>query len=208
MKKIILFIISFTLLSSCSQQKILTLITKTPKIEYQKPNNFDKLNNYQKDAVYLTELIKQTYPRLGTKITTKNYLIESNKLIKKLSEIENDLDFEIEIQKFIALLKDGHSYMGINYIGKDKRKFNVYLYKEKKDWVIWNIDKSKDSLFIGSKVVSINGKKPNEIKNLINKFECGENEFWKLKNFGWKITYPKYLEAVGSLAPDKFGVFF
>ena len=197
MKKIILFIISFTLLSSCSQQKILTLITKTPKIKYQKPTNFDKLNNYQKDAVYLTELIKQTYPRLSTKITTENYLIESNNLIEKLSKTQNDLDFEVEIQKFISLLKDGHSYMWINYIGKDKRKFNISLYKEKKDWIIWNIDKSKDSLYIGSKIISINGKKPNEIKNLINKFECGENEFWKLKNFGWKITYPKYLEAVG-----------
>ena len=196
MKKL-LFIISCILLSSCSQQKILTLITKTPKIKYQKPTNFDKLNNYQKDAVYLTELIKQTYPRLSTKITTENYLIESNNLIEKLSKTQNDLDFEVEIQKFISLLKDGHSYMWINYIGKDKRKFNISLYKEKKDWIIWNIDKSKDSLYIGSKIISINGKKPNEIKNLINKFECGENEFWKLKNFGWKITYPKYLEAVG-----------
>lgn len=197
MKKIVIFVISFILLTSCSQQRILTLITKTPKIEYQKPTNFDKLNNYQKDAVYLTELIKQTYPRLGSKITTENYLIESNNLIEKLSEINNDLDFEIEIQKFIALLKDGHSSMGINYRSTEKRKFNVYLYKEKKDWVIWNIDKSKDSLLIGSKIISINGKNTNEIKNLINKFECGENEFWKLKNFGWKITYPKYLEAVG-----------
>jgi len=197
MKKIVLFIISFILLSSCSQQRILTLITKTPKIEYQKPTNFDILNDYQKDAVYLTELIKQTYPRLGAKITTENYLIESENLIKNLSEIQNDLDFEIEIQKFIALLKDGHSYMGINYTSKEKSKFNIYLYKEKKDWVIWNIDKSKDSLFIGSKIITINGKNTNEIKTLINKFECGENEFWKLKNFGWKITYPKYLESVG-----------
>jgi len=197
MKKVLLFIIPFILLSACSQQKILTLITKTPKIKYQKPTNFDKFNNYQKDAVYLTELIKQTYPRLSTKITSENYIIESHNLINKLSKIQNDLDVEIEIQKFIALLKDGHSYMGINYLDKEKRKFNIYLYKEKKDWFVWNIDKSLDSLFIGSKIVSINGKKPNEIKNLINKFECGENEFWKLKNFGWKIAYPKYLEATG-----------
>tara|TARA_B110000977_G_C11041425_1_gene479031 strand:+ start:304 stop:1893 length:1590 start_codon:yes stop_codon:yes gene_type:complete len=203
MKKILLFAISFILLSSCSQQQILTLITKTPKIKHHKPTNFDQLNNYQKDAVYLTELIKQTYPRLSTKITTENYIIESYNLIKKLSKIQNDLDFEIEIQKFIALLKDGHSYMGINYLTIDKRKFNIYLYKEKKDWVIWNIDKSKDSLLIGSKIISINGKKTNEIKQLINKFECGENEFWKLKNFSWKITFPQYLEALGIIKKDE-----
>ncbi len=201
-KRIILLNISLIVLTSCSQQKILTLITKSPKINYQKPHDYGKLNKYQKDAVYLTELIKLTYPRLYTKITSEDYLIESKRLITSLSEIENELDFKIEIQKFVALLKDGHSYMtGISY--KEKKKFNIYLYKEKQNWVIKNIDKSNDSLLIGFKIVSINGKTINEVENLINKYECGENEFYRLRNFGWKISYPKYLEALDIIDKDE-----
>ncbi len=202
-KRIILLHIFLIVLTSCSQQKILTIITKSPKINYQKPNDYKKLNKYQKDAVYLTELIKLTYPRLYTKITSEDYLTESKGLITCLSKIENDLDFKIEIQKFIALLKDGHSQIGISYRSKEKRKFNIYLYKENNGWIIKNIDNSKDSLLIGSKIVSINGKSINEVENLINKYECGENEFWKLRNFDWRISYPKYLEAVGIINKDE-----
>lgn len=57
-KNSLIYITFILFLSSCSQQKLLKLITKTPKIEYQKPNNYYELNKYQKDAIYLTELAK------------------------------------------------------------------------------------------------------------------------------------------------------
>ena len=41
----------------------------TPKIdlEYNKPKAYEDYNMYQKDALYLVELIKQSYPRLDSK---------------------------------------------------------------------------------------------------------------------------------------------
>lgn len=195
MKKIVTYITIIIFLTSCSQQRLLKLTAKTPKIEYQKPNNYLQLNKYQKDAVYLTELVKQTYPRLNSKITDSNYLIESHKLIANLSEIKNDLDFDIQIRKFIALLKDGHTNTTINFSSEEK--FHLYLFKEKENWIIGNIDNSVDSTVIGSKIISVNGHPIKEIENLINNFECGENSFYTFEKFRWNLTSPKYWEAIG-----------
>ncbi len=198
MKYILIIPLLILFLISCSSQKIAKLISKTPKISYQKPANYAQLNKYQKDAVYLTELVKQTYPRLNSKISDSNYLYQSQKLIENLSGIENDLDFEIQIQKFMALLKDGHSNLYISFPFTEK--FPIYLFKEKEKWLIGNIDKCIDSAVIGSKIISINEKPINEIEKLIQNFECAENFYCALGDFqqGSQIL-PKYWEAIGAI---------
>ena len=179
MKKTYLLIFIAFLTSSCSQNSIEKLLAKTPKINYPRPNNYKTLNSYQKDAIYLTELIKQSYPRLSDKIDEETYLKESENLIQDLSNIENKLDFEIRLKRFISLLKDGHSDINIDYSSNNKERFNIWLYKEKENWKISTIDKSIDSTVINSTLIAINNKPINEIEKLINQYECGENKYWK-----------------------------
>lgn len=196
MKKIYLLIFVSSFLSACNQNSIEKLLAKTPKINYQKPSNYKTLNNYQKDAIYLTELIKQSYPRLSNKIDKETYLKESKKLIQDLSKIKNKLDFEIRLKKFIALLKDGHTDITIDYSNNKKKRFNLWLYKEKEKWKIYTIDKSIDSTAINSTIIAINNKPINEIEKLINQYECGENKYWKYNQFRYNLLYPNYLKAL------------
>ena len=60
------------LFSSCSQHRIVSLMATTPKLVYDKSQT-KGLNNYQKDAIYLTETIKQAYPRLGDKLSAEAF---------------------------------------------------------------------------------------------------------------------------------------
>jgi hypothetical protein len=82
MKTTYLLIFIVFLSSSCNQKSIEKLLAKTPKINYQKPSNYKTLNSYQKDAIYLTELIKQSYPRLSEKIDKETYQKEAENLIQ------------------------------------------------------------------------------------------------------------------------------
>lgn len=194
MRKIVFLLFLIIVVSSCSQQKMISLITKTPTIEYTKPNNFKNLNNYQKDGIYLVELIKQTYPRLETK--TPNFEAKADAFLNSLNSLKLDIEFEIELKKFIAVLEDGHSYFNINFSKFSKNRFSIYLFHEKENWVIGNVEKSVDSSFIGKKIKSINGISISEIEKRINSLESGENKYWKNNMFSSYYTYPIYWKAL------------
>ena len=134
LNSLIVLVLVIILPTSCSMQSVQSLIAKTPEIEYAKPSNYDNLNKFQKDAIFLTELIKKSYPRLELKISDEDYSYESEKLISDLSIVENDLDFKVRIRKFMVLLKDGHSDIGI-IPPESEGYFYLNLYKEKDDWI-------------------------------------------------------------------------
>ena len=53
----ILILLGF-LLTSCSQQSLMKLITKTPKIDYKNIKDFKSFSDYHKDAIYTVKVIK------------------------------------------------------------------------------------------------------------------------------------------------------
>lgn len=192
--KFIILIFAVGTMTSCSQKTLLnTFFTNTVELDYEKPSDYNQFNKYEKDALYLVELIRQSYPRLSTKI--EDYDAASTAFMNSVASVEDLAEFDIQVRKFMALLKDGHSNYPIET--KEEGRFNLLLFADKKEWVIRTIDRSLDSLVIGSTLVSINEKPMETVKELINKFECGENEYWSLRNFYGQIRSPKYLEAVG-----------
>ena len=193
---IIITTIVLLLLSSCSQHRILTLMATTPKLVYDKSQT-KGLNNYQKDAIYLTETIKQAYPRLGDKISVEAFEKEKSVLLCDLSRIDNDLDFEIRLQKFVALLKDGHSKVEVDYSTSDAEVYPVAFFKEKDRWVLANINRMvADSSVIGCQVISVNGITMQDIESRAGKLEAGENEFWTNLLFSSHQRFPSYWKAL------------
>lgn len=198
--KIIILLLLSLVLASCSQERMLRLMTKTPKIEATNQYVQEIENKYQKDAIYLVELIKQTYPRLDRKIS--NYEQISREFIEKIYSIKSDLDFEIELKRFIAKLEDGHSSFYISYSKSDDKRFQFYVFKEKENWILGNVEKSIDSIAIGKRIKSINGLNIEEIENRISSFENGENKYWKFHNALRYFQYPSYWKALNVTAQD------
>lgn len=177
--------------TSCSIAQLQDLFTKKIDLDYKKPENYDQLSKYQKDAIYTAEMVKQSYPRLNTKVEKFDSL--SQAFISKTATINNDFDFSIELRNFLALLEDGHSSHSINYDGKEV--FNISLFQDNEEWVVANIDRNQDSLIIGSKILSINGKDISDVIEIINRVEAGENKYYRLKRFSKNISKPIYLES-------------
>jgi len=188
------------LLTSCSQQSLLKLITKTPKIDYKNIKDFKSFSDYHKDAIYSIKVIKETYPRLYQKVP--DFDEKSNQFIKTLSKIKSEKQFDIELKKFISILKDGHSNFSIDYSKYDKTKYGLYIFKEKENWIIGNIDREIDSVVIGKKIVSINNIPIKEIEQKIINFESGENKYWKYKQFLYHYKFPTYWEALKVISPQ------
>jgi len=192
------------LLSSCSQQRLYSLIAKTPKLDYEKPTDYRTFNDYQKDAIYLKELILRSYPRLETKISKPDFLKASDELVKKLGSVSSDLEFEAYLKKYIALLKDGHSYVqsfGLS-IREETKYFCWSIYKEKEDWVITSIDSSMDTSIIASRLVSVNDIPIKEIEDRARNFENGENYYSTNRLFTRTVRYPKYWKALGIIEDE------
>ncbi len=199
--KVIKLFVFLIILTSCTQQKVYQIITKTPKIEYKKPKNFNTLSKFGKDAIYLVNIIETTYPKLYDKIP--DFKEKSESFINKVAILENEKEFDIELKKFIAKLGDGHSNFQIDYNKYDKSFFHLYLFKQKNEWIIGNIDKKIDSSVIGSKIISINNLSISEIENRIRKFESGENDEWKFNQFLLHFAFPTYWQGLGVLKNEQ-----
>ena len=192
--KSLFWILILSSMTSCSRTALVNaFFSKTVELDYEKPNDYKHFNKYEKDALYLVELIRQSYPRLSTKI--KDYEAESAVFMKNVALVNSDFEFEVQLSKFMALLKDGHSHTVLSL--SEETYFNLVLFKNKEEWVIRTIEKSVDSLVIGASLISINEKPMEEVKQLINKIECGENDYWTLGSFWSYVRIPKYLEAAG-----------
>lgn len=197
MKKALYFLAIIIFTSSCSTGKLISLLAKKPDIEFKKPLNFRSLTKYEKDAIFLIELVRQAYPRLYSKIPEATYENESVKFIANTAKVKTNNDFEIEVQKFMALLKDGHSSVLINPYAS-KEQFGVLLFKEKENWVIRNIDKVVDSSAIGSKLISVNGLSVDKLNEKIERINSGENSYFRLYPFGYQCRSPKFWKAIGA----------
>ena len=195
----ILIILVF-LLTACSQQSLMKLITKTPKIDYKNIKDFKSFSGYHKDAIYLVKVIKETYPRLYQKVP--DFDEKSNQYIITSSKIKSEKQFDIELKKFISILKDGHSNFSIDFSKYDKTRYGLYIFKEKENWIIGNIDKEIDSVVIGKKIVSINNIPIKEIEQKIINFESGENKYWKFRQFIYHFSFPTYWEALEVIYPE------
>lgn len=195
----LLLLLSILLFSACSQQKLYRLVSKTPKLDYEKPIGYYELNDYQKDVIYLKELILRSYPRLDTKISKNDFVRESNELVKRLGKVSTDFEFKTHLKKYLALLKDGHTYISdFNYVIRAEKKYFCWsLYREKEDWLISGIDHSLDTLIVGSRLVSVNDVPIKELEEQARNFEHGENYYSTNRRFQLMIFYPKYWKALG-----------
>ncbi len=171
------------------------MIAETPDLVYDK-SQLNGLNKYQKDGVYLIETIHQAYPRLDNKISQEVFEKEKEKLLSDLSLISNDQDFEIRLQRFVALLQDAHSSVAVDY-STPGGGYPIRLFKEKTNWIIANIDQAMDSTLIGSKVVSVNNISMSDIESMAWRLESGENIYWTNLHFSYNLYFPSYWEALG-----------
>lgn len=196
MKIHLILILGLILLSGCSQKKLLQLMTKSPRMDM--PGGKFRGNKYQQDAFYLAGVVRSAYPRLADKIDPADFETETARLISTSRNIKSDSDFALEIQRFMAKLKDGHSGVsGLTFAEKGDSRYAVSLFREGDHFLVFNMDQSADSALIGRPVVAVNGLDIKTIEERVLNFESSENEYFAFFRFQGKVAYPRYWQALG-----------
>lgn len=184
------------ILSSCSVSSLQKLMVKTPKLNFEQKEN-PTWNDYQKDAFYFSNLILQAYPLLYQKIDSISYIQASQQLIEDTATIDNDFDFQVRLQQFEALLKDGHSNVFVTYATKPQTYYSMLFMKEEGEYFLTHIDKSADSSLVSAKLLSINHHSMDSIENLVINYASAENEYYALQDLKHLQYVPAYWKALG-----------
>ncbi len=192
----IYLVLPFLSLLSCSQVKIMRMMAKSPA-----PTSTYRAiagNKYEKDAYYLGEVIRHAYPKLADKITPAAYDSALTELLLRCKRMPDERAFNLELQRFMAKLKDGHSKATlVRYWDKGEDRYGVRFFNEGGRFILSNIQRSNDSSLIGSAVKTINGVDIELVKQGIRRLESCENEHFALYRFAGKETYPTYWQTLG-----------
>lgn len=196
MKYLPLFFVVF-LLPGCSQSKLMRLMTKSPEVDPDRRQM--QGNKYQQDAYYLAAVIRDAYPRLEDKMTAAEFEVERERLVQACAHIVSGRDFELEIQRFMAKLKDGHSRLTSVewYFDKTAGRYSLRLFREGDRFLISHIDYTADSTLIGNALLAVNGIPVKTIQERILALESAENEYFAYTRFLDKVTNPGYWKALG-----------
>ncbi len=191
------FLVTLLFLSGCSNQKMLKMMTKSPKLGVT-GNKEASWNDYQEDVQYLSHLIQTTYPKLEEKISPAEFQQATDSLMLLAGTLDNDFDFAVALQHFIARLQDGHTRININYFKKNTPTlFALLLFREDNNFIISNIDAQVDSTVLGGQVMSINGMPIMDLDQRILQYESSENEYFAFYQFQSHAYFLKYWQALG-----------
>lgn len=139
-----------------------------------------QLNKYQEDFIELSEIIHKSYPL--SESTDSILLSLEPQYVAQLKTCDNNDEFKILSQKYMAKLNDGHSkiecYQPFTRKGRHSVKFNFINEK----LYIANYPNSIPKHFIGKQIEAINGIKIPEIVERAKTYISADNNV-ALRNY-------------------------
>ena len=144
---------------------------------YSLKENIDKkgLNKYQYDFVYLGHLLEQGFPQIDSIFPSAERQKEAATIITALAgdDVEQ-IDFAIQSRKFLSHLHNEHTSISIQSTFSTVYPFTIHI--SYNNWYLQNIDRKKDSLFIGKRILEINEIPVTIIENRLFDFTTAENK--------------------------------
>ena len=160
MKKNILnlsIIVSFLVIfSQCNTTKYQYSAYNIVHDKVEETDYYKTLNNYQKDFLILAHIVKDAYPNCREYLSDSIWQISVDAGIKDL-ESATDTSAILEYQKFLAQLKNKHTYVSyplIYNMGEKNFLFAVHYLNDK--WIIFNAHKDYPEALIRSQLLAIN----------------------------------------------------
>jgi Peptidase family S41 len=181
-------------LSSCSANKIQTMLTKTHHLEIQETPDYKQLNPLQKDVAYFFETLKVGYPKWEQRISPTDLETEKERLLAFFSNNKNKDILNIELQKILARLEDAHTQISID--ASSKKFFPINFLLQKNSLIVALISKQNDSALIGSKLLKINDLSMDEVAKRAKKLISAENNEYLLNNLRQFIQLVTFLKMI------------
>lgn len=190
-KKYYLLIISVIVLFGCSSNQMLQARDLDIKIE-----NSENLNSYQRDFIYLTQVLEDSHPNIYENFPKEEFDVEKENLLTEFQNLNNETVFQIKLQKFVAKIGDAHTKVSLGNLYKTKLNYPVrYRWIKEKLYII-DTDKSLSDELIGSQVTRMNDLSIKEVVELGGSVISCENEIWKKSELRDLFRNPNFLNLL------------
>ena len=156
------------------------------------------LNKYQQDFIYLTKVLEEGFPGLDSTFSAVSRQKMEEEIITVLDQPgKGDWDFGLLSTKYLAQLRNEHSWVSFNNDFKWVYPFAVHFYNN--GWYLANTERSLDSLHIGQKIVEINGIETEAIEKKLAAYVIAENRInaqFEIQK-GQLYNKPQFLKEIG-----------
>ena len=206
MKKVLL-LINISILIGCSGRSLLINMAKTPEYEESFFQNDITYNKYQKDFIYLDNVLKKTHPNMYNSYDSSYFVNKKNEILSALKNVKNDIDFQFLIQQYVAKIKDSHTKVIMGYPNEKELIPFKYLWIKDKLY-IESISAKEDTSFLGARIESINNITLNKVVKSFSDFISVENDVWIRRNLTYLLRSPYFLYHAGIVDTSENSVLF
>ena len=188
-------------------------LQKTGVKNYSLKDKIDRkeLNDYQYDFTYLSHLLEQGFPEIDSVFPAEERKEKETEILNALSRknLENK-DFLLQARKYLSNFHNQHTNIYLKSEFKNVYPFSVHI--SYNNWYLLNIDKKHDSIYVGKKIVKINGIDINEIEKKLSSYTFAENKInqqYEIRNTQF-YNKPLYLKEINVIqeVTDKIKILF
>ena len=199
MNKVFFLILASMLFSSCG-----VFLQKSGVKNYSPKEKITQkgLNKYQYDFIYLSKLVEEGFPQLDSIFPKEEREIQVNETLTKLKTVENNIDFIVLVRKYLSNLKNQHTNI---YLSQEFKNIYPYVIHISSDnWYLVNVSKQYDSLYLGKKIIGINGIASSEVEKQLIDYTFAENNINQQSELLALQLYnkPQYLVQIGVIEED------
>ncbi len=190
-KKYFGLIIFIIVMFGCSSNQVLKTRELGIKIE-----NSENLNSYQKDFIYLIKVLKDSHPNIYENFSKDAFNAEKGKLLTEFQNLNNETEYQIKLQQFVAKIGDAHTKVFISNLYKTESQYPIHYKWLKNKLYILDTGKSLSEKLIGARIIKINKLTVNETIDLGGSIISCENEIWKKTQLQQLFSNPVFLKLM------------
>lgn len=183
--------------TGCSSKKLLLSSCKSPYFEFQKTAEYQEKNKFQQDFLYVIECLKYRHPDMYHNYPEEQFEKDKEDLLRRLEGMENELEFQLAVQQFIARLRDAHTNLYLFELFESDDFFPVRFKWIREKLYIINVDQDLDDRYIGKEVLNIASMDVDDFYTKAASYFSAENDICIRNQLEYFMTYPDFYYKSG-----------
>lgn len=197
------------LVTACSRERLERVVARSPELPSRPAAGFGVslppvdspgLSARQRDVVYLAHLLAAYYPDRD-QLDTLTLTLRTRQLLARLPGLpQTDFAWRAALQRFLAQLQDGHSYVDVPLYRAGEPYYSLSLLPSPDGQTLRVLALDSmvaDTSLRGAEVISVNGHSVADVFARVRSFHPGENRYYKDHFLRRREPLPKYWRALG-----------